>query len=260
MPPYVPFPSFKNLIQNAKQQGLATRIDRSVLTNFSGSTQTQLITALRFLGLTDAKGHPTDQMAALVDAVATEEWPNALSGLLRQIYPTLFDIDLTRASPNQFNERFRSAFPGAESVQRKAVTFFIGAAQDAKIAINALITKNKKPRSASSVPGKRRVTKPRSAAPQLPTASEEPTGSRLNGAHDSSIPRAPNAYQILAVFDPNDMTSDEQTAVWTLIQYLKRKEVATAASKQRRERPVRTRPAVADTETKEAPDETTLAD
>src|SRR5215831_10995845 len=87
VPPYVPFPSFKNLIQNAKQQGLATRIDRSVLTNFSGSTQTQLITALRFLGLTDAKGHPTERMVVLVEASTTEGWTASLSGVLREIYP-----------------------------------------------------------------------------------------------------------------------------------------------------------------------------
>jgi Family of unknown function (DUF5343) len=260
MPPYVPFPSFKNLIQNTKQQGLATRIDRSVLTNFLGSTQTQLITTLRFLGLTDAKGHPTERMVALVDASGTEEWPKTLSALLREIYPTLFDIDLARASPNQFNERFRSAFPGAESVQRKAVTFFIGAAQDAKIPINALITKNKKPRAASPTSGKRRVVKPRAALSQVPP-SEEPGGTRLNGAHDGSIPRAPNAYELLAVFDPNDMTATEQAAIWTLIQYLKRKEVAVVASKQRRERSTKTRPVAADAEAKEAEDEaTTLAD
>jgi hypothetical protein len=257
IPPYVPFPSLKSFVQNAGQQGLANRIDRSVLTNFSGSTQTQLITALRFLGLIDAKGHPTDRLETLVKTSGTDEWSNVLAALLRDTYPALFDgFDLARATPNQFGERFRGTFPGSDAVQRKAVTFFLGAAQDAKIPISPHITKNKKPRTVSSV-GRRRG--PRSSTPSRTStgpAIVDPAAI-INGL---GTPKAPNAYELLAVFDPSDMNPDEQAAVWTLIQYLKRKEVGAPSGKQRRDTS-RSRPAAASVpEAKEALDGTALAE
>ena len=258
IPPYVPFPSLKSFVQNAGQQGLANRIDRSVLTNFSGSTQTQLITALRFLGLIDAKGHPTDRLEMLVKTSGTDEWSNVLAALLRDTYPALFDgFDLARATPNQFGERFRGTFPGSDAVQRKAVTFFLGAAQDAKIPISPHITKNKKPRTVSSV-GRRRG--PRSA---LPRVSAEPTtiDPGVENSGSGHVPKAPNAYELLAVFNPSDMNPNEQAAVWTLIQYLKRKEIGAPLGKQRRDIS-RPRPAAASSipEAKEASDGTALAD
>jgi len=258
IPPYVPFPSLKSFVQNAGQQGLANRIDRSVLTNFSGSTQTQLITALRFLGLIDAKGHPTDRLETLVKASGTDEWSNVLAALLRDTYPTLFGgFDLARATPNQFGERFRGTFPGSDAVQRKAVTFFLGAAQDAKIPISPHITKNKKPRTVSSV-GRRRGPRSTPSRTLIEPVIVDPVG--VNGS-GTRVPKAPNAYELLAVFDPSDMSSDEQAAVWTLIQYLKRKEVgAPAAGKQRRDAS-RSRPAAASiTEAKEGSNEATLTE
>ena len=62
---------------------------------------------------------------------------------------------------------------------------------------------------------------------------------------NGTTPRAPNAYELLAVFDPTDMNADEQAAVWTLIQYLKRKEVADRSDEQRRHNPARTAAAAA---------------
>jgi len=259
IPPYVPFPSLKSFVQNASQQGLANRIDRSVLTNFSGSTQTQLITALRFLGLIDAKGHPTDRLETLVRASGTDEWSNALAAALRDRYPTLFgEFDLARATPNQFGERFRSTFPGSDAVQRKAVTFFLGAAQDAKIPVSPHITKNKKPRTVSSV-GRRRG--PRATSPRTliePTIVDPVAVINGLGTH---VPKAQNAYELLAVFDPSDMSPDEQAAVWTLIQYLKRKEIGAPVGKQRRDAS-RSRPAAASAipEAKEVSDGTALTD
>ena len=140
-------------------------------------------------------------------------------------------------------------------MQRKAVTFFLGAAQDAKIPVSPHITKNKKPRAISSS-GRRRGRPARISAELVRT---DPVAPVVNGA-EAANPKAPNAYELLAVFDPSDMSPDEQAAVWTLIQYLKRKEVrAPAVGRQRRDAS-RLRPAAASiTEAKEATDETTLA-
>jgi hypothetical protein len=234
LPPYIAFQSLKTFVQNLKPHKLPGRIDRSLLQNFAGTVQGQLITTLRFFALIDAKGIPNERLETLVQAYDTDQWPTALAGLLLEKYSAVFEIGLATASPGQFNERFRSAFGGAENVQRKSMTFFLNAARDAQIEISEHITKNKKPRSAGTT-GRRRSIK--SARTNIPTQSAHTPPPSHTGNGSAQL-KAPNAYELLAVLDMSDMEPAEQAAVWTLIQYLKRKEagIAAATTKQRREK------------------------
>lgn len=257
--PYLAFQSLRTFIQNLKPHKLPNRIDRSLLQNFAGTVQGQLIATLRFFDLIDGKGISTEALERLHQAYDTDQWPVVLADLLRKSYPAIFEIGLATASPGQFNEAFRNAFSGAEAVQRKSRTFFLNAARDAQIEISQHITKNKKPRSVPAS-GRRRTARP--AAPRMTTtpSTEPPPAVNTNGFDGATTPRAPNAYQLLAVFDPSDMNPDEQAAVWTLIQYLKRKEVGAPAGKQRRDS-YRSRVAPASApEAKEATDGTALAE
>ena len=45
----------------------------------------------------------------------------------------MFAIDLEAATPSHFNEAFRKAFPAADAVVQKCVTFFLYAANDAGV-------------------------------------------------------------------------------------------------------------------------------
>jgi hypothetical protein len=256
--PYIAFQSMKTFIQNLKPHKLPNRIDRSLLQNFAGTVQGQLIATLRFFDLIDAKGIPTEALERLHQAYDTDQWPVVLEDLLKKSYPAIFEIGLATASPGQFSEAFRNAFAGAEAVQRKSRTFFLNAARDAQVEISQHITKNKKPRSMPT--GRRRAARPTSTrAPATPSA--EPPAVNSNGLDGATTPRAPNAYQLLAVFDPSDMNPDEQAAVWTLIQYLKRKEVGAPAVGRQRRDASRSRPAAASVpEAKEVPDGTALAE
>ena len=58
-PPYTSYRTFKTFIEDLHQHGVPSRIDRSVLTRFSGVVGTQLMRALRFLGLIEEEGRPT---------------------------------------------------------------------------------------------------------------------------------------------------------------------------------------------------------
>ena len=55
-PPYTSYRTFKTFIQDLHEHGVPSRIDRSVLTHFSGVVGTQLMHALRFLGLVEEQG------------------------------------------------------------------------------------------------------------------------------------------------------------------------------------------------------------
>jgi len=66
LPPYISYRTFQNFIDRL-QQGIPSRIDRSFWGDkLSGSTGTQLMTALRFLGLIDTSGVPTSRFKQLV--------------------------------------------------------------------------------------------------------------------------------------------------------------------------------------------------
>ena len=79
--------------------------------------------------------------------MATGHWPETLLELLRQEYAPMFAIDLETATPSHFNEAFRKAFPAADAVVQKCVTFFLYAANDAGVKISGRVLKGRKPRS-----------------------------------------------------------------------------------------------------------------
>ena len=221
-PPYTSYQSLKTLAAGFKEHGLPGRVDRSVLSNFSGAVATQIITALRFLSLIDAQGHPTEAMGDLVASFGSDEWPHQVTRVLRHAYHPLFQLNLETASPAQFTDAFRRAYSAEGDTLRKCVTFFLNAAQDAQIPVSAYILKNKKPRGNNSP--KRSVSSSRKKATPPPGSTAEEQERQLDRKENEkqSIPAATPEMVLVDMLKPNDMTPEEQQAVFTLLVYLKR--------------------------------------
>lgn len=221
-PPYIAFQTLKTLAGSMKENGVPARIDRSVLRNFSGAVGGQLLTALKFLGLTEPNGTPTDELRALVEAHGTDTWQAVLGATIEAAYDPLFELDLRQASPAQFMERFRQAYPGKDETLRKCMTFFLNAAREADTPISKYIMHNRKPRTAVT---KRRVGKN--------------GGTESNGADDvqprnedkrHTPPPVPprverTSLDVLMkdIYDPASMQPEEEQAVFTLLRFLKKK-------------------------------------
>lgn len=222
-PPYISFSTLKTFVSDLHDHSMPNRIDRSILTRFSGSAQKQLMPALRFLNLIDASGTPTPELNDMAKAYGTNDWAAALGAVLRKAYAPIFEIDLAAATPSQFSEMFARAFPSTDMVMRKCIAFFLPAAKEAGFAISDRIMKGKKPRAINGARPKvsRRSTAAK-ATPSVtpPRADPPPPPSPSATTHIT----APNSFQLLAMFDPSDMTPEEQAAVWLLIQYAKKKE------------------------------------
>ena len=211
-PPYTSYRTFKTFIEDLYEQGVPSRIDRSVLTRFSGVVGTQLMHALRFLGLIEDEGRPTQRLVELVNARGAGRWPEKLLELLRQEYGPMFAIDLETATPSHFNEAFRKAFPAADAVVQKCVTFFLYAANDAGVKISGRVLKGRKPRSLTP----RKKPAPSPAPPkeiETGTSQPRPVASRLDDKKPSEI--------LLSHLDPNEMDEEQQAAVWALLKYFK---------------------------------------
>jgi hypothetical protein len=214
MPPYVSYKTLTTFIHDLQEHGIPTRIDRSVLTRFSGVVGTQLMTALRFLGLIDGNNQPTDRLRKLVEAHNTPDWGTHLGVILRGLYSPLFSIDLATATPSHFNETFKNAFPGSDAVVQKSVAFFVQASKDAGIVISERVLKGKKPRGTNGT--KKRA--PKTASEPLDStpgtaAKDKQTGKQE--ATDQQAVKSDFMNQLLAKFPPFDPAwSPELQAEW----------------------------------------------
>jgi hypothetical protein len=142
LPPYISYRTFQNFFDGL-QQGIPARIDRSYWGDrLSGSTGIQLMAALRFLGLVDANGVPTDRLKLLVSAKGDRR-----AELLREVTSEAFgflqlsSFDLQTATFSQLQEVFHYTFQITGDVSRKCIKFFIELANDAAIPLSPFITK-----------------------------------------------------------------------------------------------------------------------
>lgn len=218
-PPYTSYRTFKTFIEDLREQGVPSRIDRSVLTRFSGVVGSQLMHALRFLGLIEDDGRPTQRLRELIKAHGAGHWPEKFLELLRQEYAPMFAIDLETATPSHFNQAFRRAFPAADAVVQKCVTFFLYAANDAGVKVSGRVLKGRKPRSLTP---RRKPPRPAFADPPLKEPEAGPQPPLAQPLQPLSDSRKPSEI-LLAHLDLNEMDDEQQAAVWTLLKYFKSK-------------------------------------
>jgi hypothetical protein len=218
LPPYVPWRTFETYIDSLKAFGssLPNVIDRDSMRTFSGATQSWLLGALRSLKMVDEKGVPRPRLKQIVDAS-----PEDRKGLYRQVieaeYKFLDGINLQGATPRQIDAAFESTGATGDTV-RKCIGFFVGMAKAADIPLSPLIEKARR-RQAKPANG---AGKPkRAVADQKPPTPHVQTNVRPLATENTT---AKPAYQVLyELLDP-EMDEAEQSAVWTLLRYVKRKE------------------------------------
>jgi len=152
LPPYVPYRTFVNFVQSLGQ-AIPGRIDRTLMTNMSGATQNQLMTALRYLSLVKENGTPDDRFVQLIRSEDEAE-KRVLRSILETAYPFLFHADgfnLTNCTAGQFEGQFRAAGANGDTV-RKCAAFFLAAAKDAEIPLSPRLTKLSRPRASTTRP------------------------------------------------------------------------------------------------------------
>ena len=162
LPPYVSYRTLLNFIERLERE-MPARIDRSYWSDrLAGSTGTQLMGALRFLGLVDGDGIPTSQLRLLVSAKGEKR-----AELLRQIATESYNFvlggsfDFHIATYAQLEEVFHRNFELADDVNRKCIKFFVTLASDAGIPLSTFITKRVRTLTAGAgTKAKRKSAKP----------------------------------------------------------------------------------------------------
>jgi len=149
LPPYVSYRTFRNFIDGLQVSGIPARVDRSYWGDkLSGTTGIQLMSALRFLGLIDANGVPTNRLRVLVSARGPQR-TEFLRQTTYEAFTFLFrsSFDPQSGTYAQLEELFHSQFELSRDVSRKCLKFFLMLASDAGIHLSPFITKRLKPRT-----------------------------------------------------------------------------------------------------------------
>lgn len=142
LPPYISYRTFHNFIDGL-EHGIPARIDRSYWGDkFSGSTGTQLLGALRFLGLIDNNNVPSSHLTELIRAREKQR-----ADVLRQICTDAYvfllgtTFDPQKATYAQLEELFHSMYELTDDVARKCIKFFIELCNAAEIPLSPFILK-----------------------------------------------------------------------------------------------------------------------
>lgn len=177
LPPYVSYRTFRNFVDTL-QQGIPSRIDRSYWGDkLSGSTRMQLMAAIRFLGLADNEGVPTDRLKQLVQAQGPDR-----SDILKRITSETFSFvfhgsfDPQTATYAQLKKAFRDTYQVTGEIADKCLKFFMELASDAGMPLSPFVTRKSK--TPHAIAGTKR-------------ALDEAAGTKLNGSIPPAVSQVP---------------------------------------------------------------------
>ena len=179
VPPYVAYKTLSNFVDRFKQ-GLPGRIDRGLMGSMSGAAQSQVTTALRYLGMISENNLPTQIMRQYATGEESER-RTALRQMLEKSYPFIFDksFDFATATASQLREVFEANTTATGETVGRCIAFLKDAAADAGISISPFIMQKK---ARASGPRKKIANSRRqeqgpepSAAPQSYATHKTPT-------------------------------------------------------------------------------------
>jgi hypothetical protein len=212
IPPYVPYATFRNF-SDGLHKSPPTEIDRrGMMGKLSGTQQTQLLSALKFLHLINENYQVSPLYLRFIRADSKEK-QKVLKEILEGGYPLLFDsssgFDLGAAAESTFIKKF-SEMGVDGGMSRKCQTFFLRAAQEAGVPISPYIQSPK----TRSKPG-RATRRPRGGGK---SKSEEPNGKeeveKRRGEVETPQSFVEAVRSLLTLTESSDNWTQEQKAVF----------------------------------------------
>ena len=170
-PPYLSFTSFQGMLDKMVDHGPPDQIDRDFFGNVSGTVVAQNMGALRFFGLVDERKKPTDRLAELVPVDTRKE---RLRKLLEDHYPEAVRLGTAKATQAQLDKVFTATGLKGTNTVRKAVTFYLQAAEFTSIPVSPYFSKSRPTTS-----GPRRTTRKTTVRKGAAAPEEQPTPTRV---------------------------------------------------------------------------------
>ncbi|CAM04355.1 hypothetical protein A8924_5486 [Saccharopolyspora erythraea NRRL 2338] len=178
-----------SLDRMASDASLPSVIDRSYLSWMPGSVQTSYLTLCRQFGLIDDDGSPMSLLSEIV--YTPNSRPEVVARLLRVHYAAIVELGKTHATLQQLMDLWKETFGQNGETRRKAITFYMQAADFAQIPVSPLWERGVAKASRQATPARRarpraRRTKQKPTAPQS-TSTPSDTVVLASGAGTLSI-------------------------------------------------------------------------
>jgi hypothetical protein len=115
----------------------------------TASNASRTIAALEYLGLINEEDKPTDTWKAIATST-TNDYPKVLEGILRNAYPSIFEIHPNPADATDIE--ISNAFAKSEPLNQRGrmVTLFRGLCQEAGLIAGEPLTRERKPAAKQS--------------------------------------------------------------------------------------------------------------
>lgn len=212
-PAYVSPKSLETFIIQRREDGHITDVvDKSLMRNFSGSTQNELLSALKFLKLVNDKGQPTQLYREIITETDEAAQKKLMEKALREAYGFVFDapgFSLERGTTFQLSELFKKQGASGSTMVR-GIAFFLSMAKSVGIPISPNV-------KAPSVPrGSRPAKRPKPNGVGVVAEEEE-----VEEEEDDDSPEGTMRFELPFPVDrkvritiPADFNSDD----WELLQ------------------------------------------
>ncbi|TDR04451.1 DUF5343 domain-containing protein [Paraburkholderia silvatlantica] len=221
-PPVISYGSFIAFLNKLRDAGtVPARIDKTVMPKASGSQQSGIIAALRFLSFIDETGKPKDHFKPFVLA-ADDARKSTLESALRESYAFLFndsEFDLSHASTGQMTEKFRELGISGSTLT-KTIAFFIPAAKECGIEVSPHVKAPAAPKGNGSSRKSSKTTegeqRPSETGGRAPQEEDDPDVERFE------IP-LPGKQQGAKIIVPTGLDADDWVMLQTMLAaYIKR--------------------------------------
>jgi hypothetical protein len=163
--PYISFWTFIRLLDHLNKTAMPRQVDRKYVGKLLGDgIAPQIVIALKWLGLIEEDGQPTEDFRELVQ---THTRKQALSRILLDRYDLVFaGVDLANCSPAELDEVFQEAFPGGEGTRQRSAAFLTLAAKSAGMPVDPRLTEQPRERRGGKPQAQKDGERARGAAVQ----------------------------------------------------------------------------------------------
>lgn len=225
--PYVPWGTYLKFLADLAEAPIPSYIDKSLMPSMSGGIQSILINALRATNMINGDGVPTRR---LHDFVAGDEGvrKRIVADGLKDAFPFFFDgqIDLTRATPGQFDKVLRESGGLNGSTLDKSAKLFLSAAEYCELSIGSHL-KARKPSGRKPASGNRK------ASPSKNSNIEPEISSRPGVPNPNQEVMSEKALEYRLVDLMTEAMTKDPTVMDSIIKvitFIKTKDVAQAES------------------------------
>lgn len=135
-PPYGSFRTFWSFIDTLAERPLPPQIDGSILDKKSGTDRIGILMALKKFELIAGEDQSVTPALDAVVRADKDQRREALAAILRRHYPKQLEVSERNGTETMLNESFSTDFGLNGDTRRKAVTWFLHAAQEAGIKLS----------------------------------------------------------------------------------------------------------------------------